>query len=184
MSVAFSCNSPFALHVLKINSANLVDVILDIETAPILADVWQLWDQNVSLNQIVKDWSILAWAAKWRGKKKIYYQDTGDQRDVRKDKNILPLLFKLIDEADIVVGQNSKRFDLPKINARFIINKTKGHSIPSGYRHHDTMLMAKSKYGFTSFKLEYMAKALGLKNQKMVQREFSGHDLWRGDRRV
>jgi hypothetical protein len=154
-------------------------LFLDIETAPILADVWQLFDNNVSLNQIVNDWSILAWAAKWRGQKKIFYQDTGNQKNVRNDKKILPKLWKLMEEADIIVGQNSKRFDVPKINARFIINQTFGHSIPTGYRQHDTMLMAKSKYSFTSFKLEYMAKALGLKNQKMVNRKFNGHDLWR-----
>lgn len=154
-------------------------LILDIETAPILADVWQLWDQTVGLNQIVQDWSILAWAAKWRGKDEIFYQDTGDQENKRDDSKILPLLWDLMDEADIIVGQNSKRFDIPKINARFMINQTKGRLIPSGFRHHDTRLMAKSKYGFTSYKLEYMAKALGLKNQKLVDRKFHGHDLWR-----
>lgn len=101
-------------------------LFLDIETAPIVADVWKLWDNNVALNQIIKDWSILAWAAKWRGQKKIYYQDTGSQKDFRDDKKILPALWKLMDEADIIVGQNSKKFDVKKINARFIINKING----------------------------------------------------------
>lgn len=154
-------------------------LILDIETAPILADVWQLWDQNIGLNQVIHDWSILAWSAKWRGKRKVFYQDTSRQKDFRDDSKILHQLFELMDEADIIVGQNSQRFDVPKINARFIINKTKGRAIPSGYRQHDTKRMAQSKYGFSSFKLEYMCKALGLETQKMVKRKFSGHDLWR-----
>jgi hypothetical protein len=154
-------------------------LILDLETAPILAEVWAIWDQNIGLNQIVKDWSILAWTAKWRGEKKIHYRDTGNQKDVRDDSKILKPLFKLMQSADIIVGQNSKRFDVPKLNARFIINKTFGYSVPQGYRQHDTMRMAKSKYGFTSFRLEYMANALGLKNKKMVQRKFAGHELWK-----
>ena len=37
-------------------------LFLDIETCPIIADVWKLWDNNVGLNQIIKDWSIIAWA--------------------------------------------------------------------------------------------------------------------------
>lgn len=154
-------------------------LILDIETAPILADVWQLWDQNVGLNQIISDWSILAWSAKWRGEKKIYYQDTSMQRNKRDDSRILKDLWGLMDTANIIVGQNSRRFDVPKINARFLINNTSDGIIPSGFKHHDTMKMAKNLYGFTSFKLEYMAKALNLKNQKMIKRKYGGHELWR-----
>ena len=37
-------------------------LFVDIETSPIIADVWQLFDQNVGLNQIQQDWSIIAWA--------------------------------------------------------------------------------------------------------------------------
>lgn len=153
-------------------------LFLDIETCPIIADVWQLYDQNVGLNQIQQDWSIIAWAAKWRGEKKIHYMDTGDQKNHRDDSKILKPLWVLMDEADIVVGQYSKKFDVPKINARFIINGIKSGHPPSGYRQQDTKQMAKKAFGFTSFKLEYMAKALNLKNQKLVQREFEGHRLW------
>lgn len=153
-------------------------LFVDIETSPIIADVWQLFDQNVGLNQIQQDWSIIAWAAKWRGQKKIHYYDTSKQKNHRDDSKILKPLWKLLDEADIVVGQYSKRFDVPKINARFIINNIeKGHP-PSGYRQQDTRQMAKKAFGFTSFKLEYMAKALNLKNQKLVKRQFAGHELW------
>lgn len=153
-------------------------LILDIETWPIIADVWRLFDQNVSLNQIRADWSILAWAAKWRGQKKIYYKDTGNQKNLRDDSKILPQLWELMNEADIIVGQNSKRFDVKKVNARFLINKINKGQPPADYRQQDTMQMAKKVFGFTSFKLEYMSKALELKNQKLVKREFAGHDLW------
>lgn len=154
-------------------------LIVDIETWPLLADAWKLFDVNIGLNQIVRDWSILAWCAKWRGQKKIHYQDTGNQKDIYDDSKILPALWDLFNEADIVVGQNSNRFDVKKINARFFINKTNDRRPPSDYRKQDTMVMAKANFGFTSFKLEYMAKVAELKNQKMTQREFVGHDLWR-----
>jgi hypothetical protein len=154
-------------------------LIVDIETAPILAEVWDIWDQNVGLNQIVKDWSILSWSASWLDENKIHYRDTGNQKDVRDDSKILLPLWKLLDQAEIVVGQNSVRFDVPKIRARFAYNNIKDRKPPSDFRQQDTMRMAKKYFSLTSFKLEYMAKFFGLKTQKMVHRKFVGHELWR-----
>lgn len=42
-------------------------LLSDIETAPILASVWRIWDQNIGLNQIKADWHLLSFAAKWLG---------------------------------------------------------------------------------------------------------------------
>ena len=64
----------------------------DIETAPILAYVWRLWDNNVGLNQIKSDWHLLSWAAKWLGEKKVMYQDQQGKRDLSNDKEILRYL--------------------------------------------------------------------------------------------
>ena len=41
-----------------------VITVIDIETAPIVAHVWRLFDNNVGLNQIEQDWSILSYTAK------------------------------------------------------------------------------------------------------------------------
>ena len=38
--------------------------VLDIETAPIVGDVWRLFDTNVALNQIKLDCRILSFTAK------------------------------------------------------------------------------------------------------------------------
>lgn len=152
-------------------------LIVDIETWPILAEAWDIWDQNIGLNQIVRDWSILAWAAKWRGQKKVYYRDTGNQRDLYNDKQILKPLWKLMDEADIIVGQNSDRFDVPRIFSRFMFHKIKNRRLPE-FEKQDTRKMAR-KFHLTSYRLEYMAKYFGLKNQKLTKRQFVGHELWR-----
>ena len=40
-------------------------LLLDIETAPMEVFSWRLWKQTVLPHQIIKDWSILSWAAKW-----------------------------------------------------------------------------------------------------------------------
>lgn len=150
-------------------------LFLDIETAPIEAHVWQLFDQNVSLNQIVSDWSVLSWAAKWQGKKSVIYEDVSKQRNKRDDKKILKQIWDLMDEADIIVGQNSKRFDVKKLNARFIIN---GMKPPSSYRQIDTLVQAKKMFGFTSNKLEYMTDKLCTKYKKLKHKKFPGHEMW------
>ena len=40
----------------------------DIETSPVEAYVWGLWDQNIPIDFVKTDWTIFAWAAKWLGK--------------------------------------------------------------------------------------------------------------------
>lgn len=146
-------------------------LFLDIETAPIEAYTWGTFDQNIGLDMIKKDWSILSWAAKWQGSKHIH------QMDVEKmsEKKMLNGMWKMLDEAEIIVTQNGKRFDEKKLNARFIAH---GMTPPSSYRHIDTLKLAKKYFAFTSNKLEYMAKCLGTKHQKLKHKEFPGFELW------
>lgn len=149
-------------------------LVFDIETSPILAWVWDLWDQNIALNQIEKDWEVLSWSAKWLGDspKKIMYQD---RRKAKNDKELLKGIHSLLNEADIVVTQNGKRFDSKKLNARFILN---GMKPPSNYKHIDTCEIAKNKFGFTSNKLEYLSDKLCKKYKKSKHKKFPGMELW------
>jgi uncharacterized protein YprB with RNaseH-like and TPR domain len=161
------------------DSAPAVDgpkiLFIDIETKPILGHVWRLWDQNVGLNQIVEDWSILSFCAKWKGTEEVIYQDLEGQDDFEDDAVLLDSLWRLLNEADIVVGQNSRRFDVKKIFARFILN---GLPKPSHFRQIDTMEIAKRQFGFTSNKLEYMTDKLCTVYKKQTHKQFPGHLLW------
>lgn len=153
-------------------------LIFDIETSPILANVWGIKDiHNIGLNQIEKDWTIIAFAAKWHGdpESKMMYYDVRKQRNFRDDKQLIKKLAKLLDQADIVLGQNSDFFDIKKFNARCVINKIKK---PSGYRKLDTVKIARKNFGFTSNKLEYMTKKLNIKYKKLSHSKFPGQDLW------
>lgn len=153
-------------------------LFLDIETKPLLAWVWGIWQQNVGLNQIKQDWSILSFAAKWQGDpdSKIIYHDLSNAKDIDDDSRLLKALWKLLDEADIVVAQNGVKFDKKKIFARFVVN---GFQPPSSFKMIDTMLLAKSAFGFTSNKLEYMTDKLNKKYKKLKHEKFSGFDLWK-----
>lgn len=149
-------------------------LVLDIETSPVLAYVWALKDQNIGLNQIHKDWDLMAWGAKWLDDpvSKVMYDDRRDDKD---DKRILKGVWKLLDEADIVITQNGKKFDSRKLNARFMLH---GMPPPSPYKHLDTYLIARDAAEFTSHKLEYLTANLNEKYKKLDHGRYPGMTLW------
>jgi hypothetical protein len=153
-------------------------LVFDIETAPMLGYVWGLWENNVALNQIHTDWFILSWSAKWLGDPahKIMYADQRNAKNVEDDRGVLASIWKLLDEADIVITQNGKAFDQKKLNARFIMQ---GFQPPSSFKHIDVMLIAKRHFAFTSNRLEYMTDKLCKKYKKLKPIKFQGFEMWK-----
>lgn len=151
-------------------------VTLDIETSPILAYCWGLFKQFINPNQIVADWSILSFSYKWLDEKKVTHHNTGGRgvRKVRDDTPLLKKLWMVLDRADIVVAQNGKKFDVKKINARFIQNEMLP---PSPYKVVDTLLEARSIAAFTSNKLAWLSDIL-TDQPKDDHKEFPGFTLW------
>lgn len=149
---------------------------LDIETSPILAYVWGLFKQFVGLNQIVSDWSVIAFSYKWLGEKKVFHHNTGGRGPgkVRDDEDLMKLLWAVLDEADIIIAQNGVKFDVKKINARFI---ELGMPPPSPYKVVDTMLHARAIAAFTSNKLAWLSDVL-TDTPKDEHKNFPGFELW------
>lgn len=150
-------------------------LLVDIETSPLLVYTWGIYDQNIGLNQIVEDWSVLAYCAKWLDTKKLIYADNRKAKNVRDDKQLLKGIWKLLDQADVVITQNGVEFDSKKLNARFAIQ---GMKPPSSYKHIDTRKIAKKHFKFTSNKLEYFTDVLGTKYKKLKHDKFPGQELW------
>lgn len=152
-------------------------LVYDIETAPLMSFTWGIWEQNVPLNMIERDWFILSWSAKWLGDpdSKIMYMDQRNSENIEDDKKLLERIWKLLDEAQVVITQNGKSFDEKKLNARFILN---GMGPPSSYEHIDTKRIASRKFAFTSNKLEYLTEKL-CKKKKMKHKKFPGFELWK-----
>lgn len=147
-------------------------LVIDIETRSLEVKTFGLFDQNIGLNQIVSDGGILSWSAKWLGEKEILYKDVKGNR--KKEKELLIPLWKLIDEADIVIGQNSNSFDLKTLNAKFLEFKM---GSPSDYKKLDTLRISKKHFKFISHKLEYMSKKF-CKIKKLIHQKFPGFTLW------
>lgn len=138
-------------------------LILDIETAPNRAYVWRLWKQNVYLDQIISNWFILTWAAKWVNNDTIYSEKLNEEEIyLEDDKRIMKKLWTMLDDADIMIAHNGNSFDIPKINSRFLINQLPP---PSSYKQIDTKIIAKKQFGFESNKLDHLANQLGIEGK-------------------
>ena len=151
-------------------------LLLDIETAPMEVYVWGLYKQFIPHDNIIKDWCMLSWNAKW------LYDDemksdlvTAEEAIERNDKRIVQSIHKLLDDADIIIGHNLDRFDDRKIKARFITN---GIEPPSPYRTVDTLKITRREFALPSYKQDYLTKYFGLTNKINVS-EFGGFDLWK-----
>ncbi len=161
----------------RVTEVNVQKVlVLDIETKPLTAYIWETGEQNVSLAQVQEDWTILAWSAKFLDapdSSLVYY-------DLRKnptgsDVSILKPLWKLLDEADVILTQNGKSFDSKRINARFMLN---GMKPPKPYTHIDTYLIAKKVASFTSNSLAYLTNKFCKKHKKTSHAKYGGWSLW------
>ena len=150
-------------------------LLFDIETAPNLGYVWGMWEQNVL--SVIEDWHILCFCAKWLEEKKIIAHAQPDfkgfKRDRNDDRELVLKLWKLFDDADILIAHNGDKFDIRKANARFLVH---GLPPPSPYRTVDTLKVARKYFKFDSNKLDELGRYLGI-GRKVVHTGFS---LWRG----
>jgi len=147
-------------------------LILDIETAPMKAFVWKRWKENISLEQTISEWFMICWSAKWLDSNMIYCGClTPDEIRNEDDKRITEDMAELLDEADVVVAYNGCSFDLPKIQTRMIVH---GIKPVSAYKVIDPKIIAKKQFGFSSNKLDSLARMFGFKTK--LETTF---ELWR-----
>ena len=144
-------------------------LLYDIETAPNLGYIWGKYEQDVI--DYTKEWHILCFAYKWLGESKIHSFALPDFK-CKDDKMVVKELWKLFDEADILIAHNGNRFDQKKVTARFIYHKL---SPPSPYKSVDTLQAIKRVASFNSHKLDDLGKLLG--EGKKIKTDFG---LWLG----
>jgi DNA polymerase III epsilon subunit-like protein len=117
-----------------------------------LVESWGLFDQNHSINQIVEPSGMISYAAAWHGEERnplfrSVYHD-GKERMLRG-------IWSLLDDADIVIGWNSKSFDVKHIHTEFSLI---GIGEPSPYRHIDLLQVCRKKFKHDSNKLDWIAQ--------------------------
>jgi DNA polymerase elongation subunit (family B) len=143
-------------------------LLFDIETAPVTAYVWGLYDQNVSIDQIVDHGRVLCVSWKWLGDKSTSYVRVDGN-----EKSALKQIHSALDEADYVVHYNGTKFDIPTLHREFLLHEL---APPSPVKEIDLLRTVRRKFRFSSNKLDYVCQRLGLGNK--VQHK--GMSLWRG----
>lgn len=145
--------------------------IADIETFPSLAHVWGIWQQNISMNMIMKEDQIAAFAYKDLGDDYTYYMDLRDGTE----KDLVRCLRDMFDSADIIVGHNFKRFD-----DRWIIGRCIKYGLkpPSPYKIIDTLVESRRLLRIPSHRMADVAAFLKCDVQKSSHAKFPGHSLW------
>ena len=146
-------------------------VLFDIETAP--AETWsfQFWKTNIQPDFIKKPWHMLGWSAKTLFDSTILSDIvTPEEAIARDDKRISESLWNVINSADIVIGHNARKFDIPHANTRFLIH---GLPPPAPYRILDTLDVLHKNFAFEHNRLDYVNRILGLKRKLETD-----HGLW------
>jgi hypothetical protein len=148
-------------------------LLLDIETAPIIAAVWQPYEANAVY--IIRDTYILSFAAKWLGERSVKTHILPDYPRYKScrhdDKSLVKELWKYLDSCDIAIAHNGDRFDLPKIRARMVV-----HNLPppSHFRTIDTLKISRT-FKFDSNKLDNLGRYTG----EGRKRTTTGAALWK-----
>lgn len=135
-------------------------LLMDIETLPIEALVWDTWKQTIYMEQIKKDWSVLCWSAKWLFDAKVMGQAVRpDEAILHNDASVLQGIWNLLNEAHIVITHNGDEFDIKKLNARFFQH---GYPKPMYFKSIDTKKVAKEELKLTYNKLDWIAQVVGI----------------------
>jgi hypothetical protein len=145
----------------------------DIETAPMLAWIWQAKTEYVASSMTEgDDRFLLCWSAKWSDDTRVLSSRlTQKEAKTQDDSRVVHELADLMRQADYVVAHNGNRFDYKRVNARLLLNRLQ----PLGnVQAIDTLSIARSSFDLPYNNLNYLAEKLGF------GRKFSTNfDLWR-----
>lgn len=157
----------------KKNKAKIL--LLDIENSPLISYTWGIWEQDVI--DVKEEWYILSCAYKWLGEKQTKVlslpQFKNWKKDKKDDEGLVEVVWKLLDEADVVIAHNGNSFDIKKIYSRFLQH---GMKPPTPFKQIDTLLIARKYFKFDSNKLDRLGQYLEI--GRKIKHE--GFPLWLG----
>lgn len=144
-------------------------LLLDIETAPNLVYSWGLFNQNLSIENVVRASHVLCWGAKWLDEPKKLFDSCQDGNRERMIRGV----HALMGEADAIVHYNGNAFDIPKLNQEIQLF---GLTPPSPSKQIDMYRVVKKKFDLPSSKMEFVARYFGYGHKV----KHPGFSLWIG----
>jgi uncharacterized protein YprB with RNaseH-like and TPR domain len=158
---------------------------IDIETSFNIGLHFGNYNQNLGVDHKVRDSHLLSYACAWNDGEvfgEVLDADTIQKDVIRSivekdvftdiDYDMVLKIWHILDNADCVVAQNGKAFDIKRINSYFLKYDL---PLPSPYKVYDTLSVAKKMFNMSFKSLKFLAKYLGV-TQKI---DNSGVDLWK-----
>jgi hypothetical protein len=143
----------------KAPDGKLKILMIDIETTPDKNYTWGRFNVNIGINQTVEVGEMVCFEIE-------FYSEWTDGK-----LGMAVEAWRLLDEADVVVHFYGSRFDIPHINT---ICLNQGFPPPSPFKQIDLKMVVGSKFKFSSNKLEFVSRMLGLEGKV----EHEGFPLW------
>lgn len=143
-------------------------LLLDIETSPMQALVFGLWDQNINFKNIITEGTVLCWAAKWYGSDEIMF----DSIYQSKPRDMIKGIHALLDECDATITYNGINFDHKHLNSQFLLHNLKP---PSPFKTIDLLRTIRGRFKFPSNKLDYVTRRLRIGSKV----DHEGMELWK-----
>lgn len=144
-------------------------LVIDIETTPHLVYTWGLFQQNISINQIVEPTRLLCWSGMWHGEQSKPWVVGGP---LVAHRDMVVAAWEALDQAQVVIHYNGKSFDVPHLNREFL---EAGLPPPSPYQQIDLYRTIKARFRFASNKLDWVSQTL-----KLGKKHHTNFGLWVG----
>ncbi|RJU01988.1 hypothetical protein D6T65_05045 [Arthrobacter frigidicola] len=148
---------------------NVRALVIDIESKPLLAYTWGLWDQNIGTDFIVDHGGMICFAAKWLGRPDSETMFFSEHKDGK--QAMIEAAHHLLSEADYAITYNGDRYDFKRLNNEFLLA---GMAPPKPYKSIDLMKTNKQRFDLPSRKLDYLVQRTGV-GAKVKHEGFS---LW------
>lgn len=131
-------------------------LFFDIETKPVKAWIWRTGKQYVNHKNIVNGerFDIICIAYRWahESRTKVLLWDKNQS-----SAQMVDAFTKIVESADVVIGQNSDAFDVKQVNTQRMLHNQRPIAWPTT---EDLRKQVKKHFYVTSSSLEYMSKLL------------------------
>jgi len=152
-----------------IESHNPEALYIDCETSYAVGKFWGHRTYNVDILDIIQDTRVIMVGFMKHSDKKAKSVCLKDFKGYKpgifniNDRGVVEKAWELMNSHEVIIGQNSDKFDVPLLMARFWAY---GMPAPKGFDQEDTRKRAKKAFFLASYKLNHMLKYRGLPQKK------------------
>lgn len=156
----------------NLDPENVNILYLDIESSPCISYHFQHWNVNISQQHAIQQSHLLSVAYAFNDDEVKGFKLSPNDVAKQDDLTLVINLIEAIEKADIIVGYNSKKFDIKYLNTRALY-----YNLPplSTVKHIDLYEQVKRSFKFPSNSMGNVSKYLGLEG-KLAN---DGFDLWK-----